>query len=247
MIIPSLFSLKDVSQDALSKIRSLPDDKEYAALIRGGQYVEVPNLSANNDTIKIDTSVLQPGDIIFHTHYDDSHNGWFSPTDLASSLLLGYPVLLYHTRFRVWDYYDPKFPHPKPLDVRTPVLVEESFLKLKYEPVRCDCYSFARDFREAIYHLPMKDIYSENQDPAYWYPKFTDVESLGFKKTKKTLSDVQPGDVLLLRISPNMPFHVAIATSKTRGIHQLSKHSEYCYLPEFSNHLIGIYDYVEPV
>ena len=239
-----VFSLKDISRDAIEKIRSIPTDKEYVALIRDREYLEIDNFSNTADKIKIDTSVLQPGDIIFHTHFSDDQDGWLSEIDIKSAFLVGYPCLLYHTKFRVWDYFDPTFPHPRPLDVMTPSLIADNFVKLKYESVRCDCYSFARNYREAIYGLKMKDIYTENCDPAYWYPKFADVEALGFLKIDKPITEVSAGDILLVNVSVKMPYHLIVATSNVRGIHQLTKHSEYCYLPEFESNLRGIYTYV---
>jgi hypothetical protein len=238
------FKLRDIGINTIEDIRRIPNDREYVGVIRERSFTEIENLSIDKDKITIDTSELMPGDIIFHTHYSDAQPGYFSDTDIRTSLLLGYPILLYHSTLRLWDYYDPKYPHPDPLNLQD-VLWEDSYSRLKYRPVRCDCYSFARNFRQGVFGLPMKDLYSENPEPAYWYPKFADVESLGFVKQEKSIQDIKAGDILLVNVSPTMPYHVIIATTNTRGMHQLNRHSSYCYIPDFESNLLGIYDFQE--
>jgi hypothetical protein len=54
-------------------------------------------------------------DLIWHSHWKESHEAELSPADIWMSHRYGKAIALYHVLYDSWDYYDPSNPNPFPL------------------------------------------------------------------------------------------------------------------------------------
>lgn len=239
-----------LTEKAYIKIVNLKSEYEQCGVIRKGEFVELINHSKHNVKALIDTNDLEQGDIIFHTHVGENINPVFSNRDILTSKRSGIPSLLFHTTFKEFDYYDPQIPHPYPLKLKkTTNLIEQDFIKLPYQYIRSDCYSYCRDVAQAIYNKKLPDIYNKIQSLSTMKYFFRHPEQLGFYRVLKP----KIGCFALMQLSPSIPYHMGIITDISKEgditmLHQLSEDatSDYRSLNDLKDNLIGIYDISQP-
>lgn len=234
--------LELINQNIINQLSKLPDDKEIAFIVRDGDLLFNKNYSLNPDNILIDSSLIVDGDIVGHTHYSDMQEGRFSLKDIITAKKKGCKILLYHTRTKEFDYYDPNYPHPYPLTLHKEVPTIKSFLQLRYQPIRCDCYSFARDVAWAIYGLKLPDLFKTNVKYMDFKKIFTEPETIGFKK----IFDFKPGNFVLMNLSIDIPFHMGILIGDGVMLHSLSeKHSTGTLaLEHYKKNILGVYEFI---
>jgi hypothetical protein len=85
---------------------------------------------------------------VWHTHWSDEDPGEFTPKDL--DLAHGrdrLPIVLYHSGFKCWDYYEPQNPNPFPLTYPPfDVTALESYLDWPLSWGRMDCFGLVRRY-----------------------------------------------------------------------------------------------------
>jgi hypothetical protein len=226
----------------LKSLNKLPKDRESPFIIRGGELLFNINYSKNPDNVLIDSGLVIDGDIVGHTHYLDSQAGRFSLKDIITAKKKGCKILLYHVKTKEFDYYDPEFPHPYPLilDKEQPTI--KSFLQLRYEPIRCDCYSYARDVAMAIYGLKLPDLFKTNMKYLELKKIFTEPEKIGFRKT----FNFKPGNFVLMNLSVDIPFHMGILIDENVMLHALSeKHpTGLLNIEHHKKNILGVYEFI---
>jgi hypothetical protein len=85
---------------------------------------------------------------LWHTHWSNGHPGEFTQSDL--NLAHGrdrLPIVLYHSTFKCWDYYEPQNPNPFPL-THPPfdVTSVDSYLNWSFSWGRMDCFALVRRY-----------------------------------------------------------------------------------------------------
>lgn len=201
---------KFLSAEIRQQIELLLPDREYGFIVRFGALIPLQNFSQSNQEVIFDSKTLQPGDEIIHTHFGDMMGGVLSNDDIVTALDLKIGVYLYHSTFRVWDYFNPNFPHPYPLAVNDPKLLNLSdYLALPYSDYRCNCYTLIRDYAKGILNIdyPYININSKNGD-IQWF--FKNPEQAGFKRQTESLAI---GNIVIFYISREIPFHVGIVVN----------------------------------
>jgi hypothetical protein len=236
MYLTDLINLKTLKQ-----LVNIPKDKEYPFTISDGQLFLNKNYSKNPDSVLIDSTSITDNDIVGHTHYLDTQPGRFSLRDILTAKKHGNKILLYHTETQEFDYFDPNFPHPYPLSVDNKKLTIKQFLGLRYEPVRCDCYSFTRDVAKAIYSLDLPDIFKENIKYTNLKKIFLCPEQLGFKR----VFDFKPGNFVLMNLSVDIPFHMGILIGERMILHSLSEKypTGLLNLDGLKKNILGVYEF----
>lgn len=230
-----------INDNIIQKIFEFPDDKEYPFVIRKSRVFSLWNYSDNPNNVLIDKSSILSGDIVGHTHYLDSQAARFSVRDIITAKRFGHKILLYHTKTREFDYYDPNYSHPYPLLVNKNELSIKDFLGLRYEPIRCDCYSYTRDVAKAIYGLDLPNLFKQTTKYIDLKKIFTHPEKIGFKR----VFNFSPGNFVLMNLSIETPFHMGILIGENTILHSLSeKHpTGILNLEGFKKNILGIYEH----
>lgn len=84
---------------------------------------------------------------IFHTHCQNEHSGWLSYDDVRSAQMSALPIIVYHTSFDCWDYYDPGNPNPFPaINPNCDPHDINSYVGVPSQWGRSDCFAIARSF-----------------------------------------------------------------------------------------------------
>jgi proteasome lid subunit RPN8/RPN11 len=133
-----------------------PEEKEHeheqCGIIVGGNAIAL----ANKHSDPCNHFHLSPQDLypyqdniqaIFHTHCRENHDGYLSYDDIRTSQVSRLPVVMYHTLFESWDFYNPQDPNPFPLiypdfdykDI-------QSYIGIHSHWGRSDCFAIARSF-----------------------------------------------------------------------------------------------------
>jgi hypothetical protein len=236
-----LFNLKLLPPEIIKAIKNSPRDIETVGIIRGDTII-IPEQNGTPKLTKLDTSLLQPGDIIYHTHILESQNGFFSHRDICTAKVLKkYPILLYHTDFDCWDYFDPAFYHPYPLNLSRIPLTFRDYIDIPYTPIRCDCYSFAKDVMKGLFNKDIPDIYENSVNVQSLYESFQDVTKLGFQP----IDEIKNGCLLHTYISQEIPNHVVVVIDASIGLclHQQRVKSEIIYYDTLKSNIIDIYEF----
>lgn len=199
-----------LDSNVIYAIEHISNDREYAFIVRFNSLIPLENFSSNPAQILFDASNLQDGDEIIHTHYSDSMTGTLSNEDITTSLSLRIGTYLYHVDFGVWDYFNPNFPHPYPLKLVRPERLEHlNYLGLKYSPYRCNCYTLVRDYAKGVLNInyPYININSNNGNIEEF---FKEPDKFGFKRR---LDKYKVGDLVILYVSREIPYHIGIVTT----------------------------------
>jgi NlpC/P60 family len=162
---------------------------------------------------------------IFHSHHLDTQPGTLTPADIASARDYGYPTLLYHTTFGCWDYWDPDYWYPWPLQDHARSYPKVSdFLGWAFEYGRADCWSLARAWFDRVHSIRVPDYPRgeiEELDDGAFDPFMRSYPRFGFTRVDGPIQDC---DLLILRIG-RYPTHCAIVTDADKGtaIHHLGQ------------------------
>ena len=156
-----------ISDVIKEQIKSLivHDSQESCGLVIGNQVVSLPNSHpepANN--FKINSQEMTNFDYgqimaVWHTHCCDSQPGYFTYTDIEMSRQTQKPIILYHTVFDVWDYYEPNNPNPFPFVTTeyTPKQVE-FYQGIPFHWGRSDCFSIGRCYFLGMFGVDVGDF-----------------------------------------------------------------------------------------
>ena len=129
--------------------------------------------------------------LIWHSHYKDSHPGEFTPSDLNLAHTTNLPILLYHTGFDEWDYYEPLNPSPWPLKPLPPDKLFKSvgdidfYTGWRFSWGRSDCFSLVRRYflgvlGRDIGEFPRPLDPTETLRGAWDFKQYWDYEQHGF-------------------------------------------------------------------
>lgn len=87
--------------------------------------------------------------LIWHSHWKDTHSGGLSLSDINVSNRVKLPILVYHSGFDTWDYYEPDNTNPWPLKPINPTLSPKNvsyYENWRFEWGRADCFSVVRRY-----------------------------------------------------------------------------------------------------
>jgi hypothetical protein len=247
------FSIEEFKEVNTRVIQSLPSDKEYAGIIRDGVFIryDETKLRQGKDSIVIDTDFIRPKDILVHTHNKDTMPSIFTDADIMAAKSLDVSILLYHSVFHVWDFYDPFFSYPYPFKLHRAKNVKEidwqDFLNIPYSPVRSDCYSFVRDISFTFFNRELPDLHKQGSIKSI-YRHFRRPDKLGFTRRRiNKVNGLKPGDLLLMMMSPEIPYHIGIVGNDMHVYHQLSGLSTRMHIEEAFAIAIDTFAYPEIV
>jgi cell wall-associated NlpC family hydrolase len=192
------------------------------------EYVPLTNCAENpDDEFRIDPDQwlgLESDTLaVFHSHHIDTQPGVLTPADVASARECGKLALLYHTVFDCWDYWDPDYWYPWPLQDHNKSHPKTSdFVGWQFEYGRADCWSLARGWYDRMHSIyvpdyPRGDI-EELEDGAF-DPFMESYEDFGFVKVDGVKVDgpIQDSDLLIMRIG-RYPTHCAIVVDAREGV-----------------------------
>lgn len=164
MLIPDLIKLQ-------IKIAALGFNKEVCGVIIGDRVVTLNNIHPdpeNHFTISAnELNTFNYADItaIWHTHHKDTQPGHFSYTDIELAHQSQKPIVLYHSGFDVWDYYEPNNPDPFPLDSKPYSFKDLNFyLNVKFHWGRSDCFAIVRRYLLGILGIDIGEFKREQLD-----------------------------------------------------------------------------------
>lgn len=237
-----------LSENAYKEITSIRSNREVCGVIRDQEFIRLKNYSNHFEVGLIDQAEIKERDILFHTHASENSDPKFSKRDILTGIKNKIPLLLYHPVFNQFDFWSPDIPHPYPLKLSKKSLEIDDFRNLPYQWIRSDCYTFCRDVSQALFKKTLPNIYTRQQTIASLKYFFLNPHKLGFYK----LSNFREGCFVLLKISPNIPFHMGIITKVYENgnimmLHQIGDNitSDLINLRELMGNIIGIYDYNE--
>lgn len=135
------------------KQTSLNSDREQCGIV-----VNRGAIALNNNHIDPENNfTIAPKDLdkfnweeiqaIWHTHCKDTQPGYFTYSDIQLAHQSQKPIILYHTIFDVWDYYEPNNPDAFPLEQKqhTPDTLN-FYLNIKFHWGRTDCFAIVRRY-----------------------------------------------------------------------------------------------------
>lgn len=178
------FLTEDVKAAFASFAETYPNQEVCALILKDGTVVESLNtiegsgITENGEELTVETGAMVGVDLLmehdgnigcsFHSHWDEMTPGYLSFIDIQQSQLHDIPALLYHTAFKVWDYYDPNYYHPAPLlEKQTSKTNINYYLDWKFEYGRSDCSALLRSYYYNHFGLEIPD-YSRPPD-GEWY------------------------------------------------------------------------------
>ena len=135
------------------KLAALGSDREKCGIIVNDEVITLNNIHndpENHFTIAAnDLAMFDYGDIsaIWHTHHKDTQPGYFTYTDIELAHQSQKPIILYHSGFDVWDYYEANNPDPFPLEKKPHTPQELDFyLNTRFHWGRSDCFAIVRRY-----------------------------------------------------------------------------------------------------
>jgi proteasome lid subunit RPN8/RPN11 len=160
--------LKSFSKKSLAQIKQHAADfpqEEVCGIVVNGQAIALPNAGrllkdSTGEYIrdKVNNFAIAPSDLakydrasiqsIYHSHWSDFHPGELTIEDLEIAHSGDrFPLLLYHSGFDSWDYYEPDNPNPFPLNpIRKSVTDVDFYLNWRFTWGRSDCFALIRRF-----------------------------------------------------------------------------------------------------
>lgn len=96
---------------------------------------------------------------LFHTHCREFHDGYLSYNDIRTAQMSSLPIVLYHTMFETWDYYDPSDSNPFPLEILDfePKNIQ-SYVGIYSRWGRSDCFAIARSFYLGMFGIDIGEF-----------------------------------------------------------------------------------------
>jgi hypothetical protein len=129
------------------KLAALGSDREKCGIIVNNEVISLNNI--HHDPENHFTIAANDGDIsaIWHTHHKDNQSGYFTYTDIELAHQSQKPIILYHSGFDVWDYYEANNPDPFPLEKKPHTPQELNFyLNTRFHWGRSDCFAIVRRY-----------------------------------------------------------------------------------------------------
>lgn len=220
---------------------------EQAFWLTAEGVTSVNNYGTDPQQILFNHEEAPPNSILLHTHLnmDSPH---LTDSDIKSSQTTKIPVAVWHTAEQKLDFYDPDFPHPYPLTIKSQFLGWQDFLNLPGSAYRCNCYTLSANIAKVLFDLSYPEWNFYNVDHI---SVFKNPSKFGFTEVKGT---PQEGDLAILYISPEIPHHLAqVFTIDSQKKEPLSIHiiggkhrSELLNLERWKNNVIS-YWRVNPV
>lgn len=146
MLIPDLIKeqIKTLSINSTSELCGVIVNGDVIALNNSHPDPENHFTISANDLSKFNYSEIES---IWHTHHKDTQPGYFTYTDVELAHQSQKPIVLYHTSFDVWDYYEPNNPDPFPLEKKEHTPQElEFYLNTRFHWGRSDCFAIVRRY-----------------------------------------------------------------------------------------------------
>jgi len=154
-------SLTDIQQQA-----AVTPQEEVCGIVVDGHAIALPNIGrlikdpltekyfrdkvnnfgiAPSDLTKYDRASIQA---VYHSHWSDFHPGELTIEDLEIAHGKDrLPLLLYHSGFDSWDYYEPDNPNPFPLNpIHKSITDIDHYLNWRFDWGRSDCFALVRRF-----------------------------------------------------------------------------------------------------
>lgn len=163
---------------------------------------------------------------VFHSHWDEATSGYLSFTDIEQSRFHQIPYLLYHTEFKVWDYFDPMYPHPYPLlEKSTSKTNINYYLGWPFEFGRSDCSMLLRAYFKNVLNHEIPDYPRPRNGEWYKDPQFENAylnlfndPANGFKQVNTATP--KKNDVVLMRMfGSRHPCHTGIMITDETMLH----------------------------
>ena len=228
-----------ISNEIKQQIKNLASTSttEICGIVVNGDAIALNNNHAdpeNHFTIAAtDLSKYEYSDItaIWHTHWQDIQPGYFTYTDIQLAHQSQKPIILYHSGFDVWDYYEANNPDPFPLvkKIHTPKDLD-FYLNIRFHWGRSDCFAIVRryllgvvdvdigeftrsqaeEFPPEDYDCPW-DMESINLLPLGTQPQLYDIFGIALKGGKKVNHAM-----VLVRPEENIILHSLSANSVSR-------------------------------
>lgn len=228
-----------ISEAIKAQIRelSLVSEVEQCGIVIKNRATLLTNIHPepdNNFTIcPVDLNYFEWDDIqaIWHTHHKDTQPGYFTYPDIQLSHQSQKPIILYHTGFDFWDYYEPNNPDAFPLEKKeySPDQLE-FYLNVKFHWGRSDCFAIVRRCLMGIVKIDIgeftrpdiTDFPPEDYDcpwsmdkfellPLGTQPQLYDVFGIALKGGKKVNHAM-----LMVKPEENMIFHSLTVNSLSR-------------------------------
>lgn len=238
------FLTEDV-KNAIANFANIHPNQEVCGLVLlDGSVIESPNtiegtgVTENGEELTVETGAMIDVDLLmeydgqiaatFHSHPSEYQEGYLSFTDTQQARLHDIPVLLYHTAFAVWDYYDPNYPHPFPLkEKETSKTNINYYLGWPFIYGRCDCASvlisyFKNHFNHEIpdYFRPYTSEWYMDDSLGNSYLELFQDPINGF--TQINTANPKKNDVVLMRFfGSRYPCHVGVMVEDDRMLHLL--------------------------
>lgn len=189
---------------------------------------------------------------IFHTHHDEQQTPTLSWLDILLAHSIELPICVYHTKYKIWDFYNPEIPHPYPLRLHEKsALGAEWFTGWQYAPGRADCYSLVYYYYRLNFniHLPIPTRtdadYGERAES--WNRLFTESEMHGFTPRH---GKPKSGDVIMMRLAASKhPNHLAVYCNDEYLLHNLGgkRKSELINIDSVRNAICGVYAHTNQI
>lgn len=216
--------LESIKESILDQIN--PDScYEQCGIITNGKAILTPNIHVNpEDDFLISPQLLASYDkieAIFHTHWSDTHPGYFTISDIQASKQCRLPFILYHTRFKVWDYYDSTTANPFPLNAVFEPKSIESYIGITAKWERSDCFAICRCFYLGMFGIDIGDFPRPQLEtfpkPEYYCQWLDSQDKL---ITLPVGAQLKPYDLLALAMQGGKQAnHAAIALSSNEILH----------------------------
>lgn len=128
-------------------------DEEKCGIVVNDEVITLNNIHddpKNHFTIAAnDLAMFDYGEIsaIWHTHHKDTQSAYFTYTDIELAHQSQKPIILYHSGFDLWDYYEANNPDPFPLEKKLHTPQElEFYLNTRFHWGRSDCFAIVRRY-----------------------------------------------------------------------------------------------------
>lgn len=155
-----ILSTISICCDPIAKI----DEHEQCGIVVNGQAILIENKHPDPcNHFHLSPQSLYPYqdniEAIFHTHCQNHHDGWLSYDDIRTAQMTALPIIVYHTAFDCWDYYDPKNPNPFPVinpNFDTDDIM--SYVGITSHWGRSDCFAIARSFYLGMFNIDIGEF-----------------------------------------------------------------------------------------
>jgi proteasome lid subunit RPN8/RPN11 len=159
---------------------------------------------------------------IWHTHYKESSESLLSSRDMSACKSLGVPYILYHKKFKEWDFYDPKcYEDPYPLFFEPNYNKLEYYKNFKFAVDRLDCYELVRVFFKGYLGIEIKDYPRPESlkriEISGWDVFSKELPKRGFIEVYR--QQPKKYDVVLMRSNKGTSSHVGVMVGDREILH----------------------------